>query len=66
MKLEDDIQSLANDMRTTAAELRVDAVLTIIRSADILSRYMDINSKEFGPRRAGWGFYSCWWCGVAG
>lgn len=55
MNFGDDIQSLASDMRATAAELRVDAVLTIMRSADILARYMDINSKEYGPSRAGWG-----------
>jgi DNA-binding MarR family transcriptional regulator len=42
-------------MKATAAELRVDAVLTIMRSADILSRYMNISSKEYGPSQAGWG-----------
>lgn len=55
MEFVDDIQSLASEMATTAAELRVNAVLTILRSADILTRYMDINSKEYGPSRAGWG-----------
>lgn len=56
MKLGDDIQSLASEMRVTAAELRVNAVLTILRSADILARYMAIIFKEFGgPSRAGWG-----------
>ena len=55
MSFGDDIQSLASEMRATAAELKVDAVLTVMRSADILARYMDLNSKEFGPSRAGWG-----------
>jgi len=49
---DNDVQSLARDIRDTAAELRVNAVLSLSYTADILNRFLDIEMAKYGASRA--------------
>ena len=46
------IESVANELRQIASELRVDTFLSLVRTAEVLNRYLDIELSKYGANRA--------------
>ena len=45
------VESLADDIRAQAKELRTDNLLSFIYTADILNRYLEIKLRKYGANR---------------
>ena len=46
------IDAVAEDLKQTARDLRVDTLLAFIRTAEIVNRYLDIELSKYGASRA--------------
>lgn len=53
MNIEDNAKLIARDITAQAAELRVDTLLLFLNTSDIISRFVDIESREHPITRAG-------------
>ena len=45
------VESLADDIRAQAKELRTDNLLSFVYTADILNRYLEIKLRKYGANR---------------
>jgi len=46
------MEAVANDLRETASDLKVDTLLSLVRAAEVANRYLDLEMSKYGARRA--------------